>query len=253
MNELSEGAARATQDEVRKAMQIEDGMAFLKDDSFTADPSVALGQVFVTRRGSSKSSPFVFPVDVTVKPSTVLKAPLVRGEIVVDRQASAGLDVLSLANLDLSGKDVAELRIIDNYSSRVDTGPAWRTAIQEWEDFPEAQEILADPDVRKISVVVGVVQKYITVKRYTEFSGEAKVNAYGINVEGKLFTSTSAFRLEIIYGLSLVDLRRGGAGTKTAIESEDTADAVTLGAVDSWARSMKRPVAALARTRRVPG
>ena len=248
VKEISEGAKRATEADVRRVMEIEDAVTYLKDDTYTADPSVALGQVFVTRAGEKKGTPFVFPIDVTIKPSTKLPAPLVRGEIIVDQSASVGIDVLSIASLDLSGKDVAELHIIDNYAARIDTGAGWRAAVREWRDFPEVKDVLDDPTVQSVSVVVGIVQKYVTVKKYTEYSGNASVNAYGVNVEGKLFTSTSSFRLEIVYGLSLVDLLR----VSTDAKSSTVLPAVDLDGlqfVNKWARSVERPIYMLAKAK----
>lgn len=244
VKEISEGAALATEQDVRNAADIKDGTTYMKDDTFTADPSVALGQVFVSRVGSEASVPFVFPIDVTIDQSTLLKAPLVRGEVIVDAAASATVDVLSLASLELGAKDVAELHIIDNYSARAHTGPDWRVAVRDWRAYPESKDLLEDVDVQSVSVVVGVVQKYITVKRYTEYSGSATVAAYGVNVGGKLFTSTSSFRLEIIYGLSLVELSRS-----TPKRESEIATPATLQSLQAWARNVKTPVRMIARAK----
>jgi hypothetical protein len=249
LREISDDAKRATKEDAEISLRAEDGMLYFKDDSYTADPSVALGQVFVTRKGSNRARPFLFPVDVTVKPGSLLSAPLVRGELIVDKAASLNVDALSMAGLNLGAKDVAEIHVIDNYSSRADTGAAWRAAIKDWRGLPESKKLIDDPEVVGISVVVGVVQKYLTVKTYTEYSGESKVGAYGVNVEGRLFTSTSSYRLEIVYGFSLVDLQRSATELPSPPESPPV-DVAAVKSVRAWARRTPHPLDEMVRVAR---
>ena len=56
--------------------------------------------------------------------------------------------------------------------------------------------IINDPEICHLLVVTGMVQKNIIRKKYKKFEVKAKGGAYGLSVNGNLYTSTEDYSLE---------------------------------------------------------
>lgn len=164
-----------------------------------------LGRVYYEKHGSPALIPFVTGIEAAIDAQSTLSAPLTVAEMIIDKKYGAAAEILALANLSLDTDEVYELRVIDNAAAKaVTSGAAWRQALDDWRSYPETQALLGNAAVSAVSVVTGVVQKYLTSKKYGKFEAGAKGGYAGINVEGKLYTSSSHFQLNVVYGIDLV-------------------------------------------------
>jgi hypothetical protein len=199
----------ATVDEVRRAFQSTDTLRYIKNDTYIANPKGLLGNVFVEHEeeGSSKLERFLISVEAVVDKESILKSPQARTELILDTKAMAAVDLFSFISLDGSAEEVYELRVIDNAAARlIDKGAKWEAALRNWMSNSFAKTIITDPTVGSIGIVTGVVQKYITTKKYRKFDVNAKGGAFGVNLAGSLYTSSSEFSLDIVYGLDITYL-----------------------------------------------
>lgn len=206
MNEdVAEPLAPSTASDLKRAFPSRDALRYIANSTFIADPSKLLGRVYYEKRGQDALIPFSTRVTVKTDESSRLSAPQTVSELVIDSKASASADFLSLVSLNVGADDVFELRVIDNAAARaIDNGDEWDAAVTKWYENPRSQELLRHPDVAAISVVTGVVQKYLTSKKYRKFEAGAKGGNWGVNVAGNLYTSSSEFQLDVVYGVDLV-------------------------------------------------
>jgi hypothetical protein len=225
MDQIAERQALTPEDEIRKAFgirKVRDTLHYIQNDTFVADPSAILGRVYYEKEGSEElqhfSSSIVAPVSATSK----LTAPQTVSELIVDNKAKAGVEALALLSADVGAEELLEVRVINNATARlVDSGDDWDAAIEKWSKKTTSQRLMNNPAVKTISVVTGVVQKYLTVKKYKKFDAKAKGGSFGVNVNGSLYTSTSQFELVVVYGIEIVPFENGkGAEAVTRAMSE---------------------------------
>jgi hypothetical protein len=207
--EVSTPRPVATLNDLRQALPTTDVLRYIKNDTFIADPTRLLGRVYYEIAGSSVLKAFVIRIPVEVDKDSLQKSPLTRSELVIDQRMSTSAEVLSFVSFSLTKDELYELRVIDNAGGRaLDSGNPWEKAINEWLDNSVCKTLINDDNVGAISVVTGVVQKYLTSKKYRKFEAGAKGSGWGVNVAGNLYTSSSEFQLDVIYGLDLVHLPR---------------------------------------------
>lgn len=214
---IAESKPLATAADVAKQFQSKDNLHYIKSDDVVANPGVLLGSVFYEQDAKTDLMPFYIGVDGKVDESTVLKTPLVRSEMVVDKKIGASTDILSYVSLKLEDNEVFEFRILDNYAARLSIkGKDWNNAINDWLAQQAVKSLLADKSVGSVGVVVGIVQKYISTKKYRKFDGSAKGGAFGVNANGELYTSSTDYSLDIVYGLNLIYMPRVTASVQIA-------------------------------------
>jgi hypothetical protein len=199
----------ATINDLRKALPAADTLRYVKNDTFIADPTLLLGRVYFEKTGSDALIPFHTQIAVSADDRSLLKAPLTVSELIIDSKMSASAEVLSFVSLSVSNDEVYELRVINNAAARAkDSGDPWDLALKKWLDNSLCQRLINDKAVGAISIVTGVVQKYLTSKKYRKFEAGAKGGGWGVNVAGNLYTSSSEFQLDVLYGLDLVSFPR---------------------------------------------
>ena len=137
----------------------------------------------------------------------------------MSKAIAANISVLAMLTAEGTKDDVFEFRVVDNSVARVNTSNAdFKTALASWVSQAEVQRFLADPDVGRIAIVAGVVQKYVSKKIFQKYTGKAEGNGWGVNVGGQLFLSSSNYSLDVLYGLDLLAYRE----VSTVQEAEAT-------------------------------
>lgn len=197
----------ATLDDIKKAFPTTDTLRYITNDTYAGAPTKILGRVYYEKIGSNAFIPFHTSIDAIVDEKSVLEGPQIVSEFIVSSKMTATGNYLSFLSLSLESDELYELRIINNASGRViDKGDAWDQALVKWMNNPLCEKLITDTKVGTISIVTGVVQKYLTSKKYKKFDGKAKGGGWGANVAGSLYLSSSEFRLDVVYGLDLVSI-----------------------------------------------
>lgn len=207
MNEITNQKMIATANEVKKEFGATDTLRYIKNETYIADSKVLLGKVFFEKNGSNELKPFIISVEAKVDENSILKTPMTKAELILDAKAMASVELFSIVNLGANAEELFEFRIIDNSAARlIDRGDEWLSALLKWMSNPLSKEIINNQEIGSIGVVTGVVQKYISTKKYRKFQADVKGGAFGINIGGSLYTSVSEFTLDIVYGLDIVYL-----------------------------------------------
>jgi len=204
--EVAEQVKSPPLDQVADALQFTAEMAWLRDPSFY-EASSLLGRVYYKLHGDTSFRSHIYSLDLEMLPGA--NDPLVRQELILNAEAAANASFLEFLKLNISAKEVYELRVVDNARVRAKViGERWESEIEKW--LNRQREVrtptLESSNLSYCAVVTGVAQKFVTKKRYSEFEGEGKGGGYGVNVDGRLFLSSQQFDLDIAYGLSLQDL-----------------------------------------------
>lgn len=206
-NNIAEKKLLVNPIEVKKQFDSKESLRYIKNDTYIANPSGLLGKVFYEKKNSDDLEAFIFPISGKVNSESVLKSPQTRVEMILDSKAAGSIGIMSYLSLTLCENEVFEFRVIDNTAARIiDNGDEWEKSILKWLDSPISKTIIDDNNVERIGVVTGIVQKYISTKKYKKFETNVKGGAFGVNVGGELYTSSSEYALDIVYGLDLVYL-----------------------------------------------
>jgi hypothetical protein len=208
MNEsVAEQRAKATIETVKKEFEADDALRYLKNDSFSAGPASLLGKIFYEKEGEPTLKRWALSITPKVDEASVLKEPITRMELIVENKVAANIEFLSFLSSGLSSDEIYEVKVIDNAVVRlVDHGEEWEKCLISWMQSPFNHEIINDPKVKSIGIVTGVVQKFIISKKYKKFDASVKGGAYGVNVGGELYTSTTEYSFDTRYGIDLVYL-----------------------------------------------
>jgi hypothetical protein len=218
--DVADSVPVATINDLKSKTNVNDQTAYIIAETFTGNPYQLLGQVVEIRKtnGECPSSlvngrdlNFEFsPIPLTgfkVDEQTKMKQPVLRGSIIVDKALSAQAGFLSFLSAQLDQKSSFSLMVMDQVSGIVDfQDNSWKDAVKQWKE--ENQDKMNDPEICFIYVVTGFVQKNIIKKKYYQFEAGAKGGAYGININGKLSTSSDEYSLDIIFGLSPAIIKR---------------------------------------------
>jgi len=225
-DKVSDSIPFASKDDVNRALPTQDMLRYIKNDVNVADVTSLLGRVFYENKGDKKLKAFALPVNAILDEKSILNAPQVVSELIINNKVKASVDALSFLSISTDGEELVELRIINNAAARATlSGDAWPEALTKWLAHPLCIKLVENKNVGMISIVTGVVQKYITSKKYRKFDASAKGGGMGVNAEGSLYTSTSQFELTVLYGLELIAM----PGVETAVDFiENISNSLTI-------------------------
>jgi len=193
--------------------------SYVEAEAFVGNPYSLLGRVLEVRKQNGKipstlddpdfSPEFtLFPIaGVKVDESSKIQKPIQRSSIIVNKSISAQVRFLSYLSAELSEKTTFSLMVFDQTMGLVDVNhESWPKGVIEWKE--RNQDLLEDPEIAYLYTIIGFVQKNVIRKKYEEFDVGAKGGAYGVNVEGKLHTSTEEYSLDIRFGLTPAVIKR---------------------------------------------
>jgi hypothetical protein len=208
-DKIADAIQIANRDQILQAIPSRDSLRYVRDDTYAGDMTAILGSVYYETTTSNKLHKSYKSVSAEIDQKSILSVPQLKSELVIDSKVAAGIEALSFFSAQASANDVLEIRVLDNATARlVVKGKAWDDAVTSWLEHSFTQELINNPQVGTISIVTGVVQKYLTSKKYQKFDASAKGGGWGVNVQGSLYTSTSQFEFIVIYGLDLVTFKQ---------------------------------------------
>lgn len=198
-------------EEANKLLQIKRNQIFIEDDSFIGDPYSLLGRVIEVRSKDGKCDKNVnngyaefsaFPIPgVTVNENSKIKQPLKTKSFIVDKKLSLEVGFLSFLNSKLDNESLFSVIVYDQAVGLLKIqDPNYLTGMRMW--IQQNENIINDPETCHLLVVTGMVQKNIIRKKYKKFDVKAKGGAYGLSVNGNLYTSTEDYSLDMRFGLS---------------------------------------------------
>lgn len=243
--DIADSVPLATVNELKSKTNVNDQTAYIIADAFTGNPSQLLGRVVEIRKSNGecpsslvKGSDLNFefsPLSVTgfnIDPQTAQSKPVLRSSIIVDKALCAQAGFLTFLSAQLDQKSSFSLMIMDQALGLISQDNSWKEAIKVWKE--ENQDKMNDPEICYIYVVTGFVQKNIIKKKYYQFEAGVKGGAYGININGKLSTSSDEYSLDIIFGLTPAIIKRPTLPTEvkgraiTDFEHEPSIDELRL-------------------------
>lgn len=198
-------------EEANKLLQIKRNQIFIEDDSFIGAPYSLLGRVIEVRSKNGKCDKNVnngyaefsaFPIPgVTVNENSKIKQPLKTKSFIVDKKLSLEVGVLSYLNSKLDNESLFSVIVYDQAVGLLKIqDPNYLAGMRMW--IQQNENIINDPEICHLLVVTGMVQKNIIRKKYKKFDVKAKGGAYGLSVNGNLYTSTEDYSLDMRFGLS---------------------------------------------------
>lgn len=228
----------SSQDAVSE-LDLKNTMAYIEADAFTGNPYSLLGRVIEVRKQDGKIPTGVddtnfkpefsiFPImGAKLDPESKIKKPVKRRSILVNKSLSTKVSFLNFLSAELDASSVFSLMVFDQATGLVDTSsPEFRAGVQQWKT--DNQDLIADPEIAYLYVVIGMVQKNILRKKYQKFNAGAKGGAYGVNVEGALHTSTEDYSLDIRFGLLPAILKRPKPAEIRGFESKSIEELIDV-------------------------
>jgi hypothetical protein len=229
--EIANSVPVATLKDLQEKIMVNDLTAYIISDPFKSDPSQLLGQVVEIRKsdgvcpasltkGKNLNFEFsIYPVrGYDSEAKTILSKPELRGSIIVDKKLSAEAGFLNFLSGQLDEKSCFSLMIMDQAEGLINTQhDSWKGAVKAW--INDNQDKMNDPEICYIYVVTGFIQKNIIKKKYYQLETLAKGGGWGININGKLSTSSEEYSLDIIFGLSPSIIKR--PQTVTLVEPKE--------------------------------
>ncbi len=204
--------------DARERLGFEDTVAWLRDDAKTQSPASLIGRVYYRFDGETELRSHAYSMQLEIDPESLLKKPVTRQEVLVNRETATEAGFLTFISAKVGATEMLELRVVDNAAASAKVvGDTWTRELEQW--FSRQKPVAGTKRMAFCAVVTGVVQKYVSTKRFSEFEASGKGGGYGVNVGGRLYVSSSGFELDIVHGLSLQDLtpflgqaESGGAG-----------------------------------------
>ncbi|WP_143309142.1 hypothetical protein [Chitinophaga vietnamensis] len=229
--DISDSAPIATLNDLKTKTMVNDQTAYIIADAFIGNPYQLLGQVIEVRKTdgqcptnlvNAKDLNFEFssfPVTgLKVDEQSKLAKPQLRGSIIVNKALCAQAGFLNFLSAQLDQKSTFSLVIMDQASGLVNfQDPSWTNAITQWKQ--NNQDKMNDPEICYIYVVSGFIQKNIIKKKYYLFEAGAKGGAYGLNIDGKLSTSTDEYSLDVVFGLTPAIIKRPPAASANVLKA----------------------------------
>ncbi len=208
--------------DVSRFMGLESNVAYIEADSFSGNPYALLGTVIEVRKQNGvcpdklnstgvvpEFSAFKIP-GIKVDEGSKIKEPIKRQSILVDQKLALDVSFLNYLSTQLDGESSFSLLVFDQAGGLVDRDDAsWADGVNKWKT--DNQELFDDEEICYLFAVIGFVQKYVIRKTYKKFDAKAKGGAFGVNIEGSLYTSSEDYSLDIRYGLQPVILKRPSA------------------------------------------
>ncbi|WP_288882987.1 hypothetical protein [Pedobacter panaciterrae] len=215
----------ATADDAGKFIGLESNVAYMEAESFSGNPYSLLGTVIEIRKQGgicpdklnspgvvTEFSPFKIP-GIKIDESSKIKEPNKRQSILVNKKLSVDVSFLNYLSAQFEGESSFSLLVFDQANGLVDRDDqSWSDGVGNWKI--QNKELFDDDEICYLFAVIGFVQKYVIRKTYKKFDAKAKGGAFGVNIEGSLYTSSEDYSLDIRYGLHPVILKRPpSAGT----------------------------------------
>lgn len=218
--------------EAQKLLALQNNMLYIGADAYVGNPYALLGTVLEVRKttadcptiantenSSIEFSPFKIP-GIQVDESSKIKEPIKRQSILVDQKLAIEVSFLNYLTAEFSGESSFSLMVFDQATGLVNRDDdSWNKGVQSWMTDNKVS-VIDDPAVCYVYAVIGFVQKYIIRRKYTKFTAGAKGGAFGVNLNGSLYTSSEDYSLDIRYGLQTVILKRPTA-TKSLFDTND--------------------------------
>lgn len=210
--------------DVNRFMGLESNVAYIEADSFSGNPYALLGTVIEVRKQNGvcpdklnstgvvpEFSAFKIP-GIKVDENSKIREPIKRQSILVDQKLSLDVSFLNYLSSQLSGESSFSLLVFDQAGGLVDRDdPSWMDGVNKWK--ADNQNLFDDEEICYLFAVIGFVQKYVIRKTYKKFDAKAKGGAFGVNIDGSLYTSSEDYSLDIRYGLQPVILKRSAGAT----------------------------------------
>ncbi|KAA5535110.1 hypothetical protein F0919_10995 [Taibaiella lutea] len=243
-----------TVQELESKVNVNDQTAYIQADAFTDNPYQLLGQIVEIRKVNDKcpsrvnvqNIQFEFCVDTIsgfkIDVESKMSKPVLRSSIIADKELCVKAGFLNFLGAQLDDKSSFSLIVIDQAKGLVDfQHSSWQSAVTAWK--AQNQEKINDPDICYIYAITGFVQKNIIRKRYSRFEASGRGGAYGINLQGKLFTSTEDYSLDIVFGLTPAIIKRPAREIEAKAMREDyipDAEELAFFALGSGSQIQKR-------------
>jgi hypothetical protein len=235
--------------EVSRMMGLENNVAYIAADSFTGNPYALLGSVIEVRKSGGQCpatlnangvvpefSPRVIP-DIRVDEKSKIREPIKRQSIIVDQRLAMKVGILNYLSAELGTESSFSLLVFDQAIGLADRKHvSWGEGLTQWEKENEA--LFADEDICYLFAVIGFTQKYIIRRKYQKYTAGVRGGAFGVNLNGELYTSTEDYSLDIRYGLQPSILKRPTDKVRASArafgwDSEVKAPSAHYGRIDS--------------------
>ena len=216
---IAEKTKVATDNEAKSKLGIDKELIYMKAESYIAYPDKLLGEVYLVKakkhiRPTSlwdenvEFEKSVYPVPgIKVVEKSRLDNPILRQSIIVDKNLSAGIEFLHYLSVELTSNDYFSLMVYDQATGLLDTqDESWRNGIERWKT--ENADLMQDESICCIFAVTGFSQKNVIRKKYVIFEGKGKGGSFGININGKISTSTDEYSLDFRFGLQPAIIKR---------------------------------------------
>lgn len=213
-------------EETQQILKVPNEILYLSADTYVGNPYALLGTVLEVRRTGDKCPTQTNLQDAVIDFSATkipgfmidenskLKEPIKRQSIMVDKKLSVNVSFLNYLSAEFTGESSFSLIVFDQATGLVNRDDdSWSSGVLKWKN-DNKEVILDDEQVCYVHAVIGFVQKYIIKRKYTKYSGTAKSGAFGVNLNGELYTSDEDYSLDIRYGLQTVVLKRPSAVKK---------------------------------------
>jgi len=215
--------------EAAKAIDSRSNMVYIDADAFIGNPYALLGSVIEIRKVDGKCPANINDALIEFSPYSIqgweidetskIKEPIKRQSIMIDQSLSLEIGVLAYLSTQLKNDASFSIMVFDQAAGVINRQlKSWNDGVEAWKTANK--ELLADPEICYIYAVIGFVQKYVIRKKYTKFDVKAKGGAFGVNLNGQLYTSSEDYSLDVRYGLQPVILKRPGGKGLEAIVSD---------------------------------
>lgn len=211
MNDIMSKAKPPAIEDAKKYLAIKPNQIFISDDAYIGDPYSLLGEVIVIRKENNQcpgkvvtSTPEYadYPIQRKLNAESKIKEPLLVRSFIVDKELSGGIEVLSYLSTNLDSKSAFSVLVYNQATGLVDVQDnAWRDSLKEWKN--DNQRLWEDDNICYLLAVTGIVQKNIIRKKYYKLEGEMQAGAFGINLNGKAYTSSEEYAMDVRFGLTV--------------------------------------------------
>jgi hypothetical protein len=182
-------------------------LLYYDNDTFGGNPAALLGKVAILTspagttctRDNMSSTPTWF-WDRIVGPTTDPTKPTPRETILIDKQISAQINVLSYLGAGMNGDWVYSVSVTDNVLRVRDTDVAYSAAKQRFFQDHTA-DLISPKNVCYVGVIEGVTEKALTVTQYEKMEAGVKGGAFGVQVGASAYQSDGQSRSDFRFGL----------------------------------------------------
>jgi len=202
---------------IQELLNIDENIPYIQCDPFVGNPFSLLGRVVEVRKVNGKIPKSINTSNIEFSPlpipgivkelDSILKNPVLRQSVIINNNLSANIGMFNYLNAELDSESVFSINVIDQSAALVDVqDPSWAAGLKSWKN--ENSDLFIDDDICYLYVIVGFIQKQIIRKKFKKFDVKATGGAFGININGKLHTSTDEYSMDIRYGLTPAILKR---------------------------------------------